>query len=117
MPTLIILAVNAGLTSTSTYISDPHTRPSRPSASLPLHAQAQNRVIGTHLSFRPGGGLDTFGSTTRGSDVDLKDLKRQSTQSAGAQSQKKPELSEAGALELDPSELELGVRKNRNTQS
>lgn len=103
MPTLIILAVNAGLTSTSTYISDPPIRPARPSASLPLHGQARGQVLalGTHLSFRSGGGngLDTFGTSSRGSelDVDLKDLKRQSTQSAGGR--KKPELRELSAME------------------
>lgn len=96
MPTLIILAVNAGFTSTSTYISDPPIRPARPSASLPLHGQVL--ALGTHLSFRSGGGngLDTFGTSSRGSelDVDLKDLKRQS-----AGGRKKPELRELNAME------------------
>lgn len=103
MPTLIILAVNAGFTSTSAYISDPPTRPARPSASLPLHGQARGQVLAldTHLSFRSGGGngLDTFGANTRDSelDVDFKDLKRQSTQSAGGQ--KDPELSDLSTTE------------------
>lgn len=105
MPTLIILAVNAGFTSTSTYISDPPARPARPSASLPLHGQAHGQVLalGTHLSFRSGGGndLDTFGTTTRNSelDVDLKNLKRQS-----AGGWKKPELNELSTMEsgLEP---------------